>query len=216
MTERLHWTEPRWNHTIVVCLWLIDFLLLGSKITVDGDSSPEIRRLLLLGRKGMTHLGSVLKIKDVTLPTKVYIVKAMVFPVDAYGCESWTIKKTELWRIDAFKLWYWRRPLKVLWTARRSNQSILKEINWVFIGRTDVEAEVPIIWPPDVNSWLIGKDPDSGKDWRQKEKRASEDEMAGWHHWFNEYELGQTLGDGEGQGGLACCSPWGRKESDTT
>ena len=112
-----------------VCLRLsvIDFLFLGSKITVDGDSSPEIRRPLLLGRKSLTHLGNVLKIKDVTLPTKVRLVKAMVFPVVMYRCESWTIKKTECQRNDAFELWCCRILLRVLWTARRSNQSILKE-----------------------------------------------------------------------------------------
>ena len=106
-----------------------DFLFLGSKITVDGDCSPEIRRRLLLGRKVMTNWDSVLKSRDIILPTKIHKVNAMVFPVVTYGYESWTIKKAECQRIDAFKLWCWRRLLKVLWTARRSNQSILREIN---------------------------------------------------------------------------------------
>ena len=106
-----------------------DFLFLGSKVTMDGDCSHEIRRRLLLGRKAMTNLDRVLKSRDITLPTKVHIVKAMVFPVVMYGCESWTIKKAERQTIDAFKLWCWRKFLKVPWTARRSNQSILKEIN---------------------------------------------------------------------------------------
>ena len=106
-----------------------DFIFLGSKITVDGDCSHEIKRHLLLGRKAMTNLDSVVKSRDVTLPTKVCIVKAMVFPVVMYGCESWTVKKAEHQRIDAFELWCWRRLLRVPWTARRSNQSILKEIN---------------------------------------------------------------------------------------
>ena len=106
-----------------------DFILGGSKITADGDCSHEIKRRLLLGRKVMTNLDSILKIRDITLPTKVCLVKAMVFPVVMYGCESWTIKKAERRRIDAFELWYWRRLLRVLWTARRSNQSILKEIS---------------------------------------------------------------------------------------
>ena len=106
-----------------------DFPFLGSKITADGDCSHEIRRHLLLGRKAMTNLGSVLKSRDITLPTKVRIVKAVVFPVVTYSCESWTVKKTERQRIDAFKLWCWRRLLRVLWTAGRSNQSILREIN---------------------------------------------------------------------------------------
>ena len=108
---------------------MTDFLFLGSKITADGDCSHEIRRQLLLGRKAMTNLDSVLKNIDVTLPTKVCIVKAMVFPVIMYSCESWTLKKAERQRIDAFKLWCYRRLLRVPWTARRSNQSILREIN---------------------------------------------------------------------------------------
>ena len=104
-------------------------LILGSKITADGDCSHEIKRPLLLGRKVMTNLDSILKSRDITLPTKVCLVKAMVFPVVMYGCESWTVKKAECWTIDAFELWCWRRLLRVLWTARRSNQSILREIS---------------------------------------------------------------------------------------
>jgi len=131
-----------------------------------------------------------------------------------YGCESWTVKKTEYWRIDAFKLWYSRRLLRVPWTARRSNQSILKVVNpCTFIGRIDTEA--PILWPPYAKSWLIGKDLDAGKDWGQK-KRAAEDEMVGWHHRLSGHEFEQTLGDSEGQGSLVCCSPWGCKELDMT
>ena len=106
-----------------------EFIYLDSKITVDGDCSHEIKRLLLLGRKVMTNLASMLKRRDITLPTKVHPVKAMIFPVVMYGCESWTIKKAEHQRIDAFELWCWRRLLRVPWTARRSNQSILKEIS---------------------------------------------------------------------------------------
>ena len=106
-----------------------DFIFLGSKITADGDCSHETKRCLLLGRKAMTNLDSILKSKDITLPTKVHLVKAMVFPVVMYGFESWTIKKAEHQRIDAFELWCWRRLLRVPWTARRSNQSILKEIS---------------------------------------------------------------------------------------
>ena len=106
-----------------------DFIFFGSKITADGDCSHEIKRCLLLGRKIITNLDSILKSRDITLPTKVHLVKAIVFLVFMYGCESWTIKKTECWRIDAFELWCWRRLLKVPWTARRSNQSILKEIS---------------------------------------------------------------------------------------
>ena len=109
-----------------------DFHFLGSKITVDGDCRHEIRRPLLLGRKTMTNLDSVLKSRDIALPTKVHIVKAMVFPVVTYGCESWTVKKAECQRTNAFELWFWRRLLKVPWTARRSNQSILREINYEY------------------------------------------------------------------------------------
>ena len=126
-----------------------DFMFWGSKITADADCSHEIRRRLLLGRKLMTNLDSILKSRDITLPTKVRLLKAMVYPVVMYGCESWTVKKAECRRIDAFELWCWRRLLRVPWTARRSNQSILKEIS---PGRTDVEAETPILWSPDAKS----------------------------------------------------------------
>ena len=130
-----------------------DLIFLGSKITADGDCSHEIKRHLLLGCKIMTNLDSILKRRDITLPTKVCLVKAMVFPVVMSGCESWIIKKAEHRRIDAFEVWCWSRLLRVPWTARRSNQPILKEISfWVFIGRTDVEAETPILWPPDEKS----------------------------------------------------------------
>ena len=127
-----------------------DFIFSGSKITADGDCSHEIKRHLLLGRKAMTNLDSIFKSRDITLPTKVPLVKTMVFPVVMYGCESWTIKKAECQRIDAFELRCWRRLLRVPWTVRRSNQSILKD--WVFIGRTDAKAETPILWPPHVKS----------------------------------------------------------------
>ena len=129
-----------------------DFIFLGSGITADGDCSHEIKRRLLLGRKVMTNLDSMLKSRDITLSAKVHLVKAMVFPVVVYGCESWTIKKAECQRIDAFELWCWRRFLRVPWAARRSNQSIINKISWVFIGRTDVEAETPILWPPDAKN----------------------------------------------------------------
>ena len=117
-----------WNYQALLTL-LSDFIFLGSKITADGDCSHEIERCLLLGRKVMTNLDSILKSKDITLPTKVRLVKAMVFPEVMYGCESWTVKKAERWRTDALELWCWRRLLRVPWTARRSNQSIVKEIS---------------------------------------------------------------------------------------
>ena len=128
-----------------------DFIFLGSKITADGDCSHEIKRRLFLGRKVMTNLDSILKSRDITLSTKVCLGKAMVFPVVMYGCESWTIKKDGHRRIDAFELWCWRRLLRVPWTARRSNQSILKEIR-MFFGRNQAKAETPVLWPPHAKS----------------------------------------------------------------
>ena len=135
-----------------------DFIFGGSKITADGDCSHEIKRHLLLGRKVMTNLDSISKSRNITLPTKVHLVKAMVFPVVMYGYESWTIRKAECRRIDAFELWCWRRLLRVPWPARRSNQSILKEISpecsleCSVLPRTDAEAKTPVLWPPDAKS----------------------------------------------------------------
>ena len=127
------------------------------------------------------------------------------------------MKKAECQRIDAFELWCWRRLLRVPWTARRSNQSILKEISpWDFFGRNDAKAEAPVLWPPHAKSWLIGKDSDAGRDWGQEEKGTTEDEMAGWHHGLDGRESEWTPGVGDGQRGLACCDSWGRKESDVT
>ena len=132
-----------------------DFILGGSKIPADGDCSHEIKRCSLLGRKVTTNLDNILKGRGITLPTKVYLVKAMVFPVVMYGCEHWTIKKAKRRRIDAFELWCWKTlesPLdsKEIQPAHpKGNQS------WIFIGRTDAEAEIPILWPPDMKNWLI-------------------------------------------------------------
>ena len=142
-----------------------DFIFLGFKITADGDYSHKIKRRLLLGRKVITNLDSLLKSRDITLPTKACLVKAMVSPV---------------------VMWCWRRLLRVPWSARRFNQSILKEIrSWLYTRRTDAEAETPILWPPDVKNWLIWKDPDARKDWRREEKGTVEDEMVRWPHWLN-------------------------------
>ena len=139
----------------------------------------------------MTNVGSILKSRDITLPTKVRLVKVMVFPVVMYKCESWTIKKAEHQRINAFELWCWRRLLRVPWTARRSNQSILKEISpECSLEGLMLRLKLPILWPPDAKSWLIWKDPDAGKDWRQEEKGMTEDEMVGWHHWLNGHGFG--------------------------
>ena len=138
----------------------------------------------------------------------------MVFLVVTYGCESWTIKKPEHRRIDPSELWCWRKLLRVPWTERRSNQSLLKEISPEY-SLEGLMLKLKL-WPPDVKNWLIGKDPDAGIDWRQEEKGMTEDEMVGWHHWLNGHEFEQALKVGDGQGSLACCSPWGCKESDTT
>ena len=156
-----------------------DFIFLGSKITADGDCSHEIKRCLLLGRNIMTNLDSILKSRDIILPTKVHLVKAMLFPVIMYGCESRIVKKTEPQGIDAFELWCWRRLLRVPWTSRRFSQSILKEIS----------TETSILWPTDAKSWLIWEDPDPGKVWGQEEKGTTEDEMVEWYHWINGHEF---------------------------
>ena len=130
-----------------------DFILGVSKITADGDCSHEIKRRLLLGRKVMTNLDSIFKSRDITLPTKVWLVKAMVFPVVMYGCESWTVKKAECQRIDAFELWSWRRLLRVPWTARRSNQSILKEISpRISLEGMMLKLKLQSLWPPHAKS----------------------------------------------------------------
>ena len=147
---------------------------------------------------------------------KVRLVKAMIFPIVMYGCESWTIKKADCQRSDAFELWCWRRldsPLdfkKIKPVNPKGNQS------WIFIGRTDAEDEIPILWPIDVKNWLVGKDSDAGKDWRWEKKGMTDDEMVGWHYWLDGHEFEQALGVGERLGSLACYSPWGHKESDTT
>ena len=131
----------------------------------------------------MTNLDGIFKSRDITLSTMVRLVKAMVFPVVMYGCESWTVKKPEHQIIDAFELWCWKRLLRVPWTARRSNQSILKEISsGCSLEGHFADAETPILWPLLAKSCLIGKDPDAVKDWGQEENGATEHEMAGWHH----------------------------------
>ena len=162
----------------------------------------------------MTNLDSVFESKNISLLTKVHTVKAIVLPVVMCGCENWTIKKAEHWRIDAFKLWCWRRLESPL------NSKEIKPVNpegnqsWIFIGRID--AKTPILWPPDVKSQLTGKDPDAGKDWGQEEKGETENNMDGWHHWRNSHHFEQTQGDSEGQGSLECCNSWCHTESVTT
>ena len=177
---------------------------LGSKITADGDCSHEIKRCLLLGRKAMINLDSILKSRDITLPTKVHLVKAMVFLVVMYGCESWLWRKLsikELMLLNCGLDKTLASPLdskKILPVHPKGSQS------WIFIGKTNAKAETLILWPPDVKNWLIWKDPVAGKDWRREEKRTTEDEMVGCHHQLNGHEFEQAQGDGDGQGRLAC------------
>ena len=158
-----------------------DFIFLGSRITADGDCSLEIKRCLLLGRKVMTNLDIILKSRDITLSTKVCLVKAMVFPVVMYGCESLTVKKAEHQRIDAFELWCWRRLLSP--SDRKEIQPVHSKWDWSwdFFGRNDGKTETPVLLPRHAKSWLIGKDPDAGRDWVQEETGTTEDEMAGCH-----------------------------------
>ena len=157
-----------------------------SKIAAYVDCSHEIKRFLLLTRKVMTNLDSILKRIDITLSTKVLLVKVMIFPVVMYGCESWTVKKAEHWRIDAFELWCWRRLLRIPWTARRSNQSIVKEISPEYSLE---ELMLKLKLQNFVKNWLTGKSPDVGKDWRLKEKGTTGNEMVGWHHWLDGHEF---------------------------
>ena len=158
---------------------------LGSKITADGDCSHEIKRCLLLGRKVMTNLYNILKSRDITLPTKVRLVKAMVFPVIMYGCESWTVKKAEHWKIDAFELWCWRRLLRVPWTARRCSQSILKEIS----PGCSLEGLMPKLKLQHSVHLMQRVDSLEKRDWGQEQKGTTEDEMAGWHHRLDGHEF---------------------------
>ena len=198
-------------------LWKVsDFVFWGSKITADGDSSHEIKRHLLLGRKVMTNLDSILKSRDITLPTKFRLLKGMDFPVVMYGCEldceeSWAPKNWYFWTVVLEKTLQSPLDCKQIQLVHPKGDK-----SWVFIGRADAEAETPILWPPNAKSWLIGKDSDVGRDWEQEEKGTTEDEMAGWHHWLDGHEFEWTLGVGDGQGGLACCDSWGLKEPDTT
>ena len=182
----------------------------------DSDCRHETKRCLLLRRKVMTNLDSILRSRDITLPAKVRLVKAVVFPVVMYGCESWTIKKVKCWRIDAFELLCWRRLLRVPWTARRSNQSMLKEISPEYsleglmlklklqyfghlMRRTDSLEKTLML-----------------EKIKQEEKGTTGNEMVEWHHWLNGHEFEQALGVGFGQGSLACFSTRGCKESDMT
>ena len=186
--------------------WVIDF----------GACHHESRRHLLRGRKAMTNLDNILK--------AAYYFANKGPSSQSYG---FSISYVWMWELDYKESWAPKNWC--FWTVvlEKTLQSPLdcKEIqelhpkgnqSWIFIGRTAAEAETPILWPPDAKNWLIGKDPDAGKDWRWEEKGTTENEMVGWHHWINGHEFEQALGDGEGQGSLACCRPWGHKELDTT
>ena len=196
---------------------MADFIFLDSKITADGDCSHEIKILLLLGRKVMTNLDSILKSRDIILSTKVCLSQG-------YGFSSGHVW---MWKLDYKESWapknwcFWTVVLKKTLESPLDCKEIQAvhpkgDQSWLFIGRTDVEAETLILWPPDAKSWLIGKDPDAGKVWGKKEKGTTEDKMVGWHHQLNGHGFGWIPGVGDGQGGLVCCSSWGRKELDMT
>ena len=195
---------------------VIEFILGGSKITVDGDCSHEIKRSLLFGRKVMTNLDRYWKTD--TLPCKKGSSS------QGYGFSSGHVW---MWELDCEEGWapknlcFWTVVLKKTLESPLDNKEI-KSVNpkgnqsWIFIGRTDAEGETPIFSPPDVKNWSIWKGPNAGNYWSQEEKGMAEDEMIGWHHWLDGRESERTPGVGDGQGGLACCDSWGRKESDTT
>ena len=218
VTPLAYQAAPPWNfpgkNTIVGC----HFFLQGSFPTQGlNPGLLHCRQMLYhLSHQGSPwNLDSISKSRDITLQTKVHLVKTMALPIVMYGCESWTIKNAEHQRIGAFEL-CWRRHLRVPWTARRLNQSILKEINpdYSLEGlMLKLKLQYFDFWCEELT---LGKDPDDGKDWRQKENGMTEDTIVGWHHWLNEHEFEQVLWVGDGQGSLACCSPWGHKELNTT
>ena len=188
------------------------FIFLSFTITASGDCSHKIKRHLFLGRKAMTNLDSILKSRDI--PNKGPSSQS-------YGFSSshvwmWELNHNESWMLKNWCLW------TVVLEKTLESSLDFKPVNpqgnqsWIFIGSTDAEAEVPICWSPDVKNWVTGKDPDAGKDWRQEEKRMTEDEMVGWHHWLDGHEFEQAPGVGDGQGSLACCGSWGHRELDMT
>ena len=192
-----------------------EFIFWGSKITADGDCSHEIKRRLFLGRKGMTNLDSILKSRDVTnkglSDQSCGFSSSHVWIWELDYKESWVPKNWCFWTVVLEKTL--ENPLdskEIKPVHPKGNQS------WIFIGRTDAEAETPVLWPPDAKSWLIWKDPDVEKDWVQEEKGTTEDEMIGWHHQLDGHGFGWTPGVGDGQGGLVCCGSWGHNKLDIT
>ena len=190
-----------------------DLIFSGSKITVDGDCRHKIKICLLLERKAMTN-------REHIKQRHYFAYKGL----SSHSC-GFSSSHVRMWELDNKTGWVLKNWCLQTVVLKKTLESSLdcKEIQpvhtkgnqpWIFIGRSVAEAS--ILWPPDAKNWLIGKDPDAGKDWRPEEKGVMEDEMIGWHHWLNGHEFEQTLGDGEGQGSLACCSPWGRKELDMT
>ena len=192
-----------------------DFILGGSKITADGDCSHEIKTHLLLGRKAMSNLYSILKNQRHYYANKGLSSQSYSFSRNHVWMWQLDHKESWAWRIDTFELWCWRRLLRVPWDPRRSNQSILKEISPEYLLEGLMLKLKLQYFGHLMQNWLTEKDPDAGKDWRQ-EKGTTEDEMVGWHFWFNGHEFEQALGDSKGQGILVCWSPWGCKELDRT
>ena len=192
-----------------------DFIFLGSKISADGDRSHEIKRHLLLGRKVMTNLDNILESRDITLPTKVRLVKAMVFPVVMYGCESWTVKKAECRRIDAFELWCWIRLLRVPWTARSSYQSILKEIS-PGCSLEGLMLKLKLQYFAHLMRRVDSLEKTLMLGGIEGRRRRGWQRLRWLDGWLDRRESEWTPGVGDGPGGLECCGSWGRRESDTT
>ena len=196
--------EEKWKQWQTLFSWV-------PKTTVDNNCSHEIIRCLLLGRKAMTNLDSILKSKDITLPTMVHIINIHVWMWQLDHKESWVLKNCCFWTVVLKKTLESPLDLKEIKSVNpKGNQP------WIFIGKTDAEAEAPIFQLPDAKSQLTGKEPDAGKDWRHKEKGTTQDEMVRWHHWLTGHDFEQAPGDIEGQRSLVCCSRWSHKELDTT
>ena len=216
-------TSPRvpnqefwWLIPLGIMKTVTDFIFLGSKITVDGGCSHEIERRLFLGRKTMTNLDNVLKSRHYFTNKHLYcqsygFSSSHILMLELDPKESWAPKNWCFWTVVLEKTLESPLDCKEITPVNpKGHQS------WIFIGRTDAKAEAPVLWPPDGKTWLIRKDPDVGKDWRQEKKGMTKDRMVGWHHQLNGLEFEQALGDGEGQGSMVCCSPWGCKKLDMT